>query len=202
MEEKIIKRQEIHCRIEKLRTEYNGMTQSEFALALGMDEKKGRITVNNWEQGLTQIKSRDIANIAKTFSVSADWLLGLADDPAFETNKRAVMSYTGLSESSIDFIVENNFILSQINDFLPESFDFFLGMKNAKMSSRRAEEYIQDEESNSDARLVNILRELRYSAFDLMESEKQILNKCYKLDILADTIIQILKNRKSDSKEA
>ncbi len=195
-------RQEIHRRIEKLRTEIQKMTQPEFAVALGMDEKKGRVTVNNWEQGLVSIKHDDIAKISTTFNVSADWLIGIVPEPTFDTDKRAVMDYTGLSESSVDFIVQNKkYLISQINDFLPRSFKFFIGMKNAMMQSRKACEYIKHEDCNSDSRLTDILRSLRYSTFDLMESEGEILNQCYKMNSLADTITEILKKRHDEKGE-
>ena len=50
----------VNKRIEELRTEKLHITQTEFAVLLGMDPKKGRSTVNNWEQGGIQVKSDDL----------------------------------------------------------------------------------------------------------------------------------------------
>ena len=55
---------EIHSRIEKLRTDL-GMTQPEFAAALGMDPKKGRSTINNWETRANKVKDDDLKKINK-----------------------------------------------------------------------------------------------------------------------------------------
>lgn len=91
---------EIHTRIERLRTDL-GMTQPEFATALGMDPKKGRSTINNWETRANKIKDDDLKHIAETFHVSADWLLGLSDVRSPDADMQAVCQYTGLSESAI-----------------------------------------------------------------------------------------------------
>lgn len=88
-------------RIEHLRTKMLYLTQKDFAKFIGLDEKKGRSTVNNWEQGAIQIKSEDIAKIAKECSVSADWLLGLSDTPYRNESIQSIHAQTGLSGNAI-----------------------------------------------------------------------------------------------------
>lgn len=94
---------ELHCRIERLRKDLN-MTQPEFAEALGMEGKKGRSTINNWESGANKIKDNDLKHIAQTFGVSSDWLLGLVgiDEKKPSTEIRAMRDYTGLNDSALN----------------------------------------------------------------------------------------------------
>lgn len=96
-------KKEVHMRIGMLRANL-GLSQTDFAQRLGLDAKKGRSTVNNWEQGLVQVKSDDLILIAKTFSVSADYLLGLRDDMTNETDAQAAIDYTGLTSEAIRVI--------------------------------------------------------------------------------------------------
>lgn len=91
----------LHNRIEKLRKK-KGMTQPEFAKALGLDAKKGRSTINNWESGANRVKDDDLKKIAETFSVSADWLLGLSEHSTLKEDVKAAAIYTGLSDQSIE----------------------------------------------------------------------------------------------------
>lgn len=91
---------EIHTRIERLRTDL-GMTQPEFATALGMDPKKGRSTINNWETRANKIKDDDLKHIAETFHVSADWLLGLTSISRPDSSQQAIERYTGLNPEAV-----------------------------------------------------------------------------------------------------
>lgn len=95
----------VNERIEELRVSRN-MTQTEFAVALGMEEKRGRAAVNNWEQGLVQVKSDDLIRIAKTFSVSADYLLGITSAATDDKELQFVCDYTGLSADAICAVKE------------------------------------------------------------------------------------------------
>lgn len=91
---------EIHTRIERLRNDL-GMTQPEFATALGMDPKKGRSTINNWETRANKIKDDDLKHIAETFHVSADWLLGLTSISRPDSSQQAIERYTGLNPEAV-----------------------------------------------------------------------------------------------------
>ena len=91
----------VNIQIEKLRNEHLHLTQEEFAERLGLERKKGRSTVNNWEQGAVQVKSDDLRNIGATFNVSVDYLLGLAQFPTVEPDIRAAQKITHLSEKAV-----------------------------------------------------------------------------------------------------
>ena len=122
----------VNQRIEELRKDLN-MTQTEFAVKLGLDESKGRSMINNWEQGLVQVKSDDLIKIARTFSVSADYLLGLRDDKTNNSDAQKAIDYTGLSEEAINnihkFVEDESGVfsryVSEALDRLLSSTDFY-----------------------------------------------------------------------------
>lgn len=90
----------VNKRIEAVRKKRD-LTQLKFADALGLTGTKARSKVNNWEQGACQIKSEDLIRIAKTFNVSADYLLGFTNDETIEPNIKNAILVTGLSEQAI-----------------------------------------------------------------------------------------------------
>lgn len=131
----------LHNRIEKLRKEKK-MTQPEFAKALGLDAKKGRSTINNWESGANRVKDDDLKKIAETFSVSADWLLGLSEHSILKEDVKAAAIYTGLSDESIEAL---HYIKSH-GDALT---DKFLDRELSRFYRRVIEPGIEISDSNS-----------------------------------------------------
>ena len=95
-----------NSRIEELRKSI-GLTQQQFGVELGIDEKKARSMVQNWEQADIQVKSDVIIEIARRFNVSADWLLGISDNMTNDRDLDYVCSYTGLSIEAINTIRES-----------------------------------------------------------------------------------------------
>ncbi len=177
------------------------MTQKELADALGLKEGSEG-SISRYCSGSSSPRADRVVKMAEILGVPAGYLLGDDVLPTRDNAMQVIHAYTGLSEESIDFIVSNrDFLVKEINDFLPNSFEFFVSMKNAKMQSRRAEEYIKDEDCNSDSRLIDLQRNLKYLTFDLMESEGRILNQCYRIEALEDEITQILKKRHAKEEE-
>lgn len=78
----------------------NKITQQELADALGVQ----RQTISYYWDGSSSPNWEGIANIAKFFSVSADWLLGLTDVPSPDANMRSACAFTGLSETAVQNI--------------------------------------------------------------------------------------------------
>ena len=66
-------------RIKELRLSL-GITQVQLANRLGVTKQ----CVSNWESGYIQPSIDMLVRIAKTFSVSADYLLGLSDTPTLD----------------------------------------------------------------------------------------------------------------------
>lgn len=70
---------------ERLRTARQGRryTQEQLESLSGISVQN----INRYENNKTSIKSSELAKLAKTLNVSADFLLGLTDDPAPQTLK-------------------------------------------------------------------------------------------------------------------
>ena len=103
----------VNRRINELR-ETLGLSQPEFAKKLGLDEKKGRSTVNNWETGNIQVKSDDLILISEKCNVSTDWLLGRETKPSLVEAIANASELTGLSKEAIKVL--NLINRSEINE--------------------------------------------------------------------------------------
>ncbi len=64
----------IAMRIKEIRSEF-GLSQSEFGKSLSVSQD----TVSLWEQGKSLPTTEFVISIAKTYNVSADYILGLKD---------------------------------------------------------------------------------------------------------------------------
>ena len=61
---------------DRLRELRGSMSQSDFALKIGVKQT----SYSSWERGVKDPAAQTLAQIASTFGVSADWLLGLSDE--------------------------------------------------------------------------------------------------------------------------
>ena len=61
--------------VERLRELRNGMSQCEFANKIGAKQT----SYSSWERGIKEPGISVLTEIASTFGVSTDWLLGLSD---------------------------------------------------------------------------------------------------------------------------
>jgi len=78
----------------KLLRERSDLTQSDLARQLGLT----RSSVNAWEMGLSVPSTKYIVELAKTFKVSTDYLLGMENT--------TTISVEGLSEAKVAAVVE------------------------------------------------------------------------------------------------
>lgn len=78
----------------KLLREQKGITQSELAKSIGIS----RSGVNAWEMGLSIPSTQYIVEIAKTFNVSTDFLLGMEET--------ATVSVKGLSQRQVAVVID------------------------------------------------------------------------------------------------
>lgn len=62
---------------DRLRALRGAQSQTDFALKIGVKQT----SYSSWERGIKDPAAQTIAQIASTFGVSADWLLGLSDAP-------------------------------------------------------------------------------------------------------------------------
>ncbi|WP_302160973.1 helix-turn-helix domain-containing protein [uncultured Ruminococcus sp.] len=87
---------ELFCLGEKIKylRESAGLTQAELARILGLS----RSGVNAWEMGLSIPSTQYIVELAKTFNVSADYLLGIEET--------STISVKGLTEKQISVVLD------------------------------------------------------------------------------------------------
>lgn len=76
----------------KFLREKQGLTQAELARRLGIT----RSSVNAWELGFSAPSTTYIIELAKTFSVSTDYLLGV--------KSTATIDVTGLTEKDVEVV--------------------------------------------------------------------------------------------------
>ena len=88
-------------RIKALR-EARGWTQAELASRMNMT----RNGINSWEQGLSMLSPPSLVDLAKLFSVSTDYLLGVEN--------HSTVNVTGLNEEDVA-------LLARLADRLRES---------------------------------------------------------------------------------
>lgn len=80
-------------RIKFLRESIN-LTQSELARLLGIT----RSSVNAWEQGISIPSTQYVVELARTFNVSVDYLLGV--------DTSAVLNISGLNEEDVKLVYQ------------------------------------------------------------------------------------------------
>lgn len=78
-------------RIKNLR-EKNGITQSELAKLLGIT----RSSVNAWEMGISVPSTQYLVELANTFHISTDYILGL--------DETSTINVSGLSNEDIELL--------------------------------------------------------------------------------------------------
>lgn len=82
--------------IKQLRTN-SGYTQNQLAEKLNCNRQK----IADWERGKSLPAADDLVLLSKTFQVSTDYLLGIAEIKTTDKDVQFVHKYTGLSEESI-----------------------------------------------------------------------------------------------------
>lgn len=96
-------------RIKSLR-ENAGMTQAQLAKTF----KLSRSAVNYWEMGLSVPSTQYIIELAKLFSVSTDYLLGMNDNAAISVNGLNERQVTAVYEVIKCFRDTNDMIAGQV----------------------------------------------------------------------------------------
>lgn len=81
-------------RLQELMEREPRTTQPQLAKALGVQ----RQTVSNYANGQSSPDWKTLAAVAKYFDVSADYLLGLSDDPHYTAEAAAAAAYLGLKD--------------------------------------------------------------------------------------------------------
>lgn len=81
--------------------QHGKQTMSEVEAATGVKKSLISELENDSEREIGYTK---IIALAKHYGVSTDYLLGISDTQSIDTNVKAVMQYTGLTESNVEFL--------------------------------------------------------------------------------------------------
>lgn len=103
---------------DKFRELQGSMTDVEFGKKLGLS----RQTVGFYRNGDRIPDALGLRDIAQKCDVSTDYLLGLTDCPAVDDKERAACEYTGLYQTSIQYLHD----LVSSNDSMRIAFDDFI----------------------------------------------------------------------------
>lgn len=96
----------------------HGTTQQELAEYVG----KSRQAIGYYADGSSSPDWQTLANLARYFEVSTDWLLGLTDAKSTDFDIQQTCKYTGLSEESVKFLSgKGNPYIGAINVLLESS---------------------------------------------------------------------------------
>ena len=88
------------------------LTQEQLTEVLGV---KSRQSVTGYLDGSTAPTAEKIAALARFFGVSADWLLGLVQEPSPKEDLKAVCLYTGLNGEVVELIKHSTSIRTVLN---------------------------------------------------------------------------------------
>lgn len=93
---------------EKIREERKNrnLNQKQFSemLVKNFAIKADRSKIAKWETGRLHIQDDELIVLAKCFNVTTDYLLGLSETKSTDPKVKEICEYTGLVESSIEFL--------------------------------------------------------------------------------------------------
>lgn len=100
-----------------------GVSQDELSKILGVSKS----TLGLWETGDTLPDARSLHDLAVYYGVSADYLLGESGVKAANPEIQAICKYTGLSEESINVLLDSKSLADSLNTMLQyRSFSYLL----------------------------------------------------------------------------
>ena len=82
--------------------EKSGKSQAELVEILGVTQQ----TLSRYEKGERQASLDFVVNASKYFGVSADYLLGITEDPTTDPDTKKLIATSGLSEKSIKNLIK------------------------------------------------------------------------------------------------
>lgn len=167
--------------------EKNHTTQQELAEVLG----KTRQSISYYCDGSSSPDWETLAKIAKFYSVSSDWILGLSDVQSPNADMKSVCDFTGLSEASVESILretsheESRQTINAILSFDADSFHSLI--TNAQKGISIHQKY-KDKPFNFET----IPEEIRLNLFDYFGIDPDGIN--YTSDMASERYITKAKN--------
>ncbi len=145
----------------------HGTTQQELAEYVG----KSRQAIGYYADGSSSPDWQTIANLARYFGVSTDWLLGLTDTHSTDADIRAVCKYTGLSECALSALHNvDDFSMQSINHlFESRWFDSFVRDITLFLAERDLMDTRQEPDEKNLEIVRNLLKDTTYTVVSRYE---------------------------------
>ncbi len=173
--------------------------QTQLATLLGVKHQ----TVASYRSGKSSPNWKTLAQIARHFNVSADYLIGLSDVPTPSTDKRAVCDYLGISDKAVDMLLcmkDDNVVRmigsqddleSGYEEYVSECMDGFLSdgrahslfcfLASIKVRTEKAAELVSACEAETDVQkkllyysdLKAIEKSIKYSVYELADKVRE-----------------------------
>lgn len=169
--------------LRKLKDEH-GTTQEQLAAVLGL---AARQSVTGYTDGSTSPTPEKIVAVAKYYGVTADYLLGLSDNPSVDPHIQSACKVTGLSLEAIKGIQELNTLTEKARRLIeetggveidvPDSFD----MLNELLSKRQGDAFF--------GQLASVQHFVSLASTELRASASTDLNERHEL--LSDAALAI-----------
>ena len=186
------------------------MTQGQFAEKLGIS----RPTVGLYESGARIPDAEILRDIAEKCGVSADYLIGLAEDPTNDAELSAVLDYTGLSTEAVSAlrrIKEQGEDRQVMNVFLSEYGLFFAHYLNRlRLDTLGVEDEISKVLEKQDGKPIDLFNQLQVirsalqlGAFNFSEYCREIADYYGVYDLVreVDYAIEEIIERSADDGE-
>ena len=177
----------------------NNAKQKELAKYLGVTDN----TVSYFVSGKRTPNIEQIKNIATFFKTSSDYILGLSDVAATDTNIQSICKYTGLSEKALKLFTDDipnmeyaydrdtntklNYVIATVNSFFEnETFrKFILDLDDICVGA-----FLHAHNEHYEKHNSNIMNDDEFKGYitDYIVSEMYDI-KCYKINKILDKII-------------
>ncbi len=173
-------------RLSKLMAERN-VNQPQLAAVINVQ----RQTISNYANGQSIPDSETLAAIASFFQVSADYLIGLRNDPTTDKDLQFIVDYTGLSSKTIEKFHEYAHLQGHESRVL-DNFDCFINHFYARFLHRllvlkQSVELARD--GLSDDEYINVsFASLRQRLFDFSEFCSKIPSVLFGSDVVYDEL--------------
>ncbi len=183
-------------RLSKLMAERN-VNQPQLAAVINVQ----RQTISNYANGQSIPDSETLASIASFFQVSADYLIGLRDDPTTDKDIQFIVDYTGLSSEAIETIHSLSWMrkdvyqargLEIISNCITSFYSSFLDvLGHLRYAAEDAEEELQADKEDDIQRLDYLqmcLENLQRELFVFSQLCNKIPRKMFDAEIILEDL--------------
>ena len=157
-------------------------------------------TITKYETSVRNPSYEDLTALAKYYDTTTDYLLGLSDIKATDTNLKAVCKYTGLSEEAVQYIIENtvqNSINANVNEILSNVLNIILTerafWKIVFQYAGMPGAFSQNETAANYTALINDSKDNHFSMYQREQKREKILKADQEIDVVRYAVIKSIE---------